>query len=105
MHPNTSLKDQAAGAVMATLFGDALALGRHWYDDLEELRRNYGEWITGYTNPMPGHYHEELKAGQPSRSGVITTMLLRSMVENEGYKKEDFCRRLDEDLFPLLDAV
>ena len=105
MNSTTSLKDRAAGAVMGSLIGDALALGPHWYYDLEELRRNYGEWITGYTDPMPGHYHEELKAGQPSQSGVITTMLLRSVVENEGYKEEDFCRRLDEDLFPLLDGT
>ena len=105
MNLTTSLKDRAAGAGLGSLIGDALALGPHWYYDLEELRRNYGEWITGYTDPMPGHYHEELKAGQPSQSGVITTMLLRSVVENEGYKEEDFCRRLDEDLFPLLDGT
>ena len=32
-------------------------------------------------------------------------MLLRSLVENGGYDESDFCRRLDEELFPLLDGT
>jgi ADP-ribosylglycohydrolase len=31
-------------------------------------------------------------------------MLLRSVVENGGYNEADFCRRLDEELFPRLDG-
>jgi len=105
MNSSTSLKDRAAGAVMGALIGDALALGPHWYYDLDEMRRDYGDWITDYTDPKPDRYHGGLKAGQPSQAGIITTMLLRSVVENQGYKEEDFCRRLDEDLFPLLDGT
>jgi len=105
MNASTSLKDRAAGAVMGALIGDALALGPHWYYDLDEMRKDYGDWITDYTDPKPDRYHGGLKAGQPSQAGIITTMLLRSVVENQGYKEEDFCRRLDEDLFPLLDGT
>ena len=43
---------------MGAFIGDALALGPHWYYDLSELRRDYGEWITGYTDPKPGRYHQ-----------------------------------------------
>jgi ADP-ribosylglycohydrolase len=69
------------------------------------MRRAYGRWITDYTDPKPNRYHGGLKAGQPSQAGIITTMLLRSVVENQGYDERDFCRRLDEDLFPLLDGT
>jgi ADP-ribosylglycohydrolase len=99
-----STEDRAAGAVMGALIGDALGVGPHWYYDLEEMRRDYGDWITGYTNPKPNRYHAGLKAGQPSQAGIITTMLLRSVVEKNGYDEGDFCRRLDEELFPLLDG-
>jgi ADP-ribosylglycohydrolase len=81
-----------------------LGVGPHWYYDLEEMRRDFGDWITGYTNPKPNRYHAGLKAGQPSQAGIITTMLLRSVVEKNGYDEGDFCRRLDEELFPLLDG-
>jgi len=90
---------------MGALIGDALGLGPHWYYDLEEMRRDYGDWIDGYTDPKPHRYHAGLKAGQLSQAGVITTMLLRSVVEGNGYDEADFCRRLDEELFPQLDGT
>jgi ADP-ribosylglycohydrolase len=103
MKPN--LSDRAAGAVMGGLIGDALGVGPHWYYDLDEMHRDYGTWITGYTDPKPHRYHAGLKAGQPSQAGIITTMLLRSVVEKGGYDEADFCRRLDEELFPKLDGT
>jgi ADP-ribosylglycohydrolase len=98
------MKDRAAGTVMGALIGDALAVGPHWYYDLEELRRDYGEWITGYTEPKPHRYHAGLKAGQLSQAGIITAILLGSIVDNGGYDEADFCRRMDEELFPQLDG-
>jgi ADP-ribosylglycohydrolase len=97
--------DRAAGAVMGALIGDALGVGPHWYYDLDEMRRDYGDWINGYTDPKPGRYHAGLQAGQLSQAGLITTMLLRSVVDRNGYDEADFCRRLDEELFPLLDGT
>lgn len=104
MTSSLSLNDRAAGAVMGALIGDALALGPHWYYDLDEMRRDYGDWITDYSDPKPDRYHAGLKAGQGSQAGYITTMLLRSVVEKESYDEADFCRRLDEELFPQLDG-
>jgi ADP-ribosylglycohydrolase len=100
-----SLKDRAAGSVMGALIGDALGVGPHWYYDLSEMRRDYGDWIAGYTDPQPHRYHAGLKAGQLSQPGIILTMLLRSVLENGGYNEGDFCRRLDEELFPLIDGT
>jgi ADP-ribosylglycohydrolase len=90
---------------MGALIGDAMGLGPHWYYDLAELRRDYGPWIDGYTEPKEGRYHAGLKAGALSQAGIILTMLLRSVVEKNGYEEGDFCRRLDEELFPLLDGT
>jgi ADP-ribosylglycohydrolase len=90
---------------MGALIGDALGLGPHWYYDLDEMRRDYGDWITGYTDPKPHRYHGGLKAGQLSQAGIILVMLLRSVVENKRYDEADFCRRLDEELFPHLDGT
>nr|WP_320191564.1 ADP-ribosylglycohydrolase family protein [uncultured Desulfobacter sp.] len=98
-------KDRAAGAIMGAFIGDALALGPHWYYDLAELRRDYGDWIDGYTDPMPGRYHDGLKAGQLSQAGFILSLMAESLVESNGYNQADFCRRMDEDLFPLLDGT
>ena len=103
--PKTTIQDRAAGAIMGAFIGDALGLGPHWYYDLAELRRNYGEWITDYTDPKPGRYHEGLKAGQLSQAGFILALTLRSLVERGGYDEADFTRRMDEELFPLLDGT
>ena len=103
--PAPTIQDRAAGAVMGAFIGDALGLGPHWYYDLDELRAAYGQWITGYTDPKPGRYHAGMKAGQLSQAGIILEMTLRSVVERGDYDEADFCRRLDEELFPLLDGT
>ena len=102
---NSALQERAAGALMGAFIGDALALGPHWYYDLDELRRDYGEWITGYTDPKPGRYHAGLKAGQLSQAGFILALLLRSLVACGRHDEGDFCQRLDEELLPLLDGT
>src|SRR6516162_3576260 len=98
------IEDRAAGAVTGALIGDALGVGPHWYYDLGEMRREFGDWVSGYTSPKPDRYHAGLKAGQLSQAGIITTILLRSVVTKGDYDEEDFCRRLDEELFPKLDG-
>ncbi len=102
---DTSIRDRAAGAIMGAFIGDAMGLGPHWYYDLSELHRDYGEWITDYTDPKPGRYHAGLKAGQLSQAGFIFKLLLSSLVERGGYDEADFCRRMDEELLPLLDGT
>jgi ADP-ribosylglycohydrolase len=103
--PASDIRDRAAGAVMGAFIGDALGLGPHWYYSLDELHRDYGEWIDGYTDPKPGRYHAGLKAGQLSQAGFILKLTLLSLVDRGGYDQADFCRRMDEDLFPLLDGT
>lgn len=90
---------------MGALIGDALGVGPHWYYDIEELRRDHGEWISGYTTPKPGHYHEGLKAGQSSQSGILTILLMRSLLAKDGYVEADFCGRLEKELFPQLNGT
>ncbi len=102
---NRELQDRAIGAVMGAFIGDALGLGPHWYYDLKELRRDYGDWINDYTDPKPGRYHYGLKAGQLSQSGYILSLMVRSLVDCDGYDKTDFCQRLDNELFPQLDGT
>jgi len=99
-----TFESRSAGAILGALIGDALGLGPHWYYDLEELRKDYG-WVTGYTDPRPDRYHGGMKAGQLSQAGIILSMLLTSVVERGEYEEADFCRRLDQDLFPQLDGT
>ena len=100
-----SLQDRATGALMGAFIGDALALGPHWYYDLDELHADYGDWISDYTAPKAGRYHSGMKAGQPSQAGVLLRLTLQSLVECGAYDEADFCRRLDEDFFPLIDGT
>nr|MDJ0809863.1 ADP-ribosylglycohydrolase family protein [Desulfobacterales bacterium] len=89
------IQDRVAGALMGAWIGDALGLGPHWYYSLEELRRDYGDWIDHYTEPKQGRYHGGMKAGQLSQSGFILKLMVRSLIERGAYDEKDFCRRLD----------
>ena len=101
----TTLQDRARGALLGALIGDALALGPHWYYDLEQLRKDYGDWVSDYTDPQPNRYHAGLKAGQLSQAGYLLTMMMQSLAACGGYDEKDFCRRLDQELFPQLDGT
>src|SRR6188474_1230867 len=95
------IADRAAGCIVGAFIGDALGLGPHWYYDIGELRRDFGEWITGYTDPKPhAKYHRGMKAGELSQSGIVMMHLLRSMAARGGYDQENFTRHLDTDLLP-----
>jgi len=100
----SSLHDRAVGALMGACIGDALAVGSHWYYDLDELHAACGDWISDYSEPKPGRYHAGLKAGQPSQAGLLLQLTLRSLVERGGYDEADFCLRMDEEFFPLIDG-
>ena len=102
---HSTLQDRAKGALLGALIGDALALGPHWYYNLDEQRRDYGDWINDYTDPQPDRYHGGLKAGQLSQSGYLLKMMMQSLVDCGSYDEEDFCRRLETELFPELDGT
>jgi ADP-ribosylglycohydrolase len=105
MNAPSSPADRAAGAIVGAFVGDALGLGPHWYYDLEELRRDFGEWITGYTAPRPdARYHRGMQAGELSQTGLLMLLLLRSLAELGDYDEADFTRRVDEELLAKLDG-
>ena len=102
---STSIADRTAGCIVGAFIGDALGLGPHWYYDLDQLRRDFGEWIDGYTAPKPdAKYHRGMKAGELSQTGIIMLLLLRSVAQRGAYNEKDFTRRLDEELLPKLNG-
>lgn len=100
-----TIQDRAMGAIMGAYIGDALGVGPHWFYDLDEQHLLYGDWINDYTNPQLDRYHGGMTAGQQSQSGLILNMLIDSILTIGEYNETDFCKRLDNDLFPLLDGT
>ncbi len=97
----TPAQDRAAGAIMGVLIGDALAVGPHWYYDLEEMKQAYGGRITDYVPVLPNRYHIGVELGDVSQYGQFNQLLIESMVECGGYVENDYTRRLDT----LLDTL
>jgi ADP-ribosylglycohydrolase len=83
---------------MGAFIGDALGMGVHWYYDLNEMHKDHGEWVSGYTNPIAGRYHDMLKAGDLTQAGYILKLTMQSVVENKGYNEAAFCQKLDTEL-------
>ncbi len=99
-----STKDRAKGAILGAFIGDAIALGCHWYYDLEEQYKDYGKWITDFTSPKEGRYHENQKKGDLSQSGNILKLMINSILDNNGYNQKDFCKKIDNELFTKIDG-
>ncbi len=90
-----SIEDRAAGAVMGALIGDALGVGPHWYYDLEEMRRDFGNWITGL-------WRLTIPAGDDVKGEITFLHELRQFIGQErikrftGYEQSQYaavCRR------------
>jgi ADP-ribosylglycohydrolase len=97
-----SKKERAKGALMGAFIGEALGVGPHWYYDLEEMHKEYGEWIADYTEPKADRYHGGLKAGEISQSGILLKMMAEHLIENNGYNQDDFCKLMDEKFLPKI---
>lgn len=98
-------QQRAMGALMGAWIGEALAVGPHWFYDLNELHQTYGDWIADYTAPKAGRYHSGLQAGDSSQPGIILSLLVQSLVDKGGHDLDDFCQRLDTTLFSQMDGT
>ena len=97
-------QDRAAGAIMGVLIGDAMAVGPHWYYDLDEMQQAYGGRITDYVPVLPNRYHVGVALGDVSQSGQFNQLLIESVVACGGYVEKDYTRRLD-GLLDTLDGT
>lgn len=97
-------QDRAAGALMGAFVGEALGVGPHWFYDLAEQRKHYGDWIDTYTRSLPGRYHENLLPGELSQAGLILKLTAQSLVEHSGYFRDDFCRNFEAEIFEKIDG-
>lgn len=109
-----SQRDRIMGAIMGVFVGDALGVGTHWYYDLDNLKKDNGEWITDYQDPKLNsigrhanvhkyRYEQGIRAGDLSQTGQLYTLLLESIVEQGGYDRNDFGTRVD-GLFETLNG-
>lgn len=112
---NVPRKDRIMGAVMGVFIGDALGIGTHWYYDLENLKKDFGPWISDYQDPKRDgsgrfvkvhqhRYNQGVRAGHHSQTGQLCMMLLESVAEKGTYDRADFVSRVDK-LFDTLDGT
>ena len=98
------IQDRAQGALIGALIGEALGVGPHWYYDLNELHKAYGEWIDDYTPIQEGRYHEGCKAGDLSQQGWIILESARYLSHQE-YDADSYFKMIDDVILPHLDGT
>ncbi|GFK94632.1 hypothetical protein NNJEOMEG_02479 [Fundidesulfovibrio magnetotacticus] len=84
--------DNASAMVWGALAGDSLALGVHWIYDQAAIAARHGR-ISGLTDPPPGSYHPNRRAGQFTHYGDQTLLLLESVADCGGFDPADYSRR------------
>jgi len=100
-----TMKERAVGALMGAFIGEALGVGPHWYYDIEALRTDYGDWISDYTAPQKGRYHEGLRPGDLSQQGQLIKHVAQFLVSQKGYDTDGFCKMMDEQYLTSLDGT
>lgn len=86
----------------------ALLSAMHWFSALIgiTISRNCGVITVNGLLPIPNPSAIIADARQVSSlKQAFLTLMLRSLVEHSEYSEVDFCRRLDEDLFPFVDGT
>ncbi|QEM68581.1 ADP-ribosylglycohydrolase family protein [Geobacter sp. FeAm09] len=90
---DVSLAGRIAGAVWGQFVGDAFCLGSHWIYDLNELERFFPGGPQGFDPPAEGHYHFGKEPGELTHYGDAALLLLRSLLERDGFDAADFGSR------------
>jgi len=90
---DVSLAGRIAGAVWGQFVGDAFCLGSHWIYDLDELDRLFPGGPQGFDPPAEGHYHYGKNPGELTHYGDVALLLLRSLMERDGFDAADFGSR------------
>ena len=112
---DVSKKDRIMGAIMGVLIGDALGVGSHWYYDLDNLKKDFGPWISDYSDPKTDssgqfakvhqhRYEKGTRAGDVSQTGQLIIMLLESVAEKGTYDRSDLSSRIDK-FFETIDGT
>lgn len=77
--------------VLASLVADSLALGAHWIYDTDRIDATFGT-IRSLHQPLPDSYHKNRKKGHFTHYGDQTLLLLKSIVEHDGFDIGIFAR-------------
>ncbi len=77
--------------VLASFVADSLALGAHWMYDTNAIDAAFGK-IRSLQHPQPDSYHKNRKKGHFTHYGDQTLLLLRSIVNHDGFSVEQFAR-------------
>ncbi|XP_069019914.1 uncharacterized protein [Embiotoca jacksoni] len=56
-------------ALWAMCAGDSMSMPVHWYYDVQDIRRDFGGWITGFRGPAPRHPSSILSLSNTAGSG------------------------------------
>ena len=83
------MNENAKALVIASLAADSLALGPHWIYDTNTIDQAFGQ-ITTLQSPLEDSYHKNRTKGQFTHYGDQTLLLLRSIVDNNGFEIEQF---------------
>ncbi len=83
------MPDQRNGLLWGSFVADALSLGPHWIYDQNKIKEHF-EPLTGYTDPLPGSYHPNRKAGQFTHYGDQAMTLFKSILVKGRYDAFEF---------------
>ncbi|XP_078614240.1 uncharacterized protein LOC144883528 isoform X2 [Branchiostoma floridae x Branchiostoma japonicum] len=73
--PMDKLSEAKQASLWGLLIGDALSMPVHWYYDADDIKRDYGKWLTGYVAPRKQHPSSIMSlsaTGGSGRSGFST---------------------------------
>lgn len=89
-------------AVLASLAGDAHALGAHWIYDTQRIEDAFGR-VESLVAPPDSSFHAGREAGEFTHYGDQTLVLLESVARRGGFHLDDFWNRWQE-LFASYDG-
>jgi ADP-ribosylglycohydrolase len=86
------MRDNCRAALLASLIGDALALGVHWDYDPLHIEKVHGR-VNTFLDPQPGSYHNGKKAGEFTHIGDQAMVLLDTLAEQGGFDLRKFASK------------
>ncbi|KAK9524287.1 hypothetical protein VZT92_018137 [Zoarces viviparus] len=68
----TQVRRSVSSALWGMCAGDSMSMPVHWYYDVDDIRRDFGGWIAGFTSPRDRHPSSILSLSNTAGSGRTT---------------------------------
>lgn len=76
------MRRSVSEAFWALCAGDSMSMPVHWYYNIDDIKRDFGGWISGFNSPQDGHPSSIVTLSNTSRRTTVAGLQARPEISS-----------------------